>query len=302
MTQAILITIAITAIAAAVWHHVRRKRMQHQCYLMAEALRNHDYTFRLSTHGWYGSDRKAIECINAMMQHLAYNRQDTEIDSWVKLTHILTHEIMNSAAPIASLSDTLMDRADVKQSPIYDAMKAINDTSHNLMRFVNSYRHYTLVPKPEMAPTHVAQLTEQIRQINMVPPHIRLDIDTTPADLTLTCDPTQTTQVLINIVKNAVENLQSTPTDNPHIAITAHRNYRGNVEISIRNNGQTIPPEVRQNIFVPFYTTKPQGTGIGLPLCLQILHQQHAHLTLDPPHTNGWATTFKIEFDSNQNN
>lgn len=299
MTVSIIIALtAITAIAYCIYTH---RRMKRQCHLMLEAQRNHDYTFRLSTHGWWGSNRHAIENMNDMMTLMANNRLDTELDSWVRLTHILTHEIMNSATPIASLSDTLARRSDVRDSDIADAVDAINDTAHSLLRFVDSYRKYTLLPKPDMQTVRLDEIIESIHKMQIVPKDVRFEADISPADLCLECDPTQTRQVLINIIKNAVENFDEYPIEQPHIALYAHRNYQGNIEICIKNNGKAIDKDKRRQIFVPFYTTKTTGTGIGLPLSQQILHQQNARLSLEPPNTNGWSTIFIITFEKTNN-
>lgn len=224
--------------------------------------------------------------------HHELNAQEQE--SWSKLTRVLTHEIMNSIAPITSLSETLMQRADVRQSPLADAIGAIHETSAGLMNFVESYRKYSALQQPQPEPFYVRELLEQVKQLSLLPPSIQLTSQQEPDDLMIYADPHLIRQVLINLLRNAVEAI------GPHtgrIHLRAFLTPNEQVYIHVNNNGPIIPAAEAENIFVPFFTTKPQGSGIGLSLSRQIMKLSGGNLSLLRPKTNGWNTTFVLEFN-----
>lgn len=216
-----------------------------------------------------------------------------EQESWSKLTRVLTHEIMNSIAPITSLSETLMQRADVCQSPLADAIGAIHETSAGLMNFVESYRKYSALQHPQPEPFYVRELFAQLKQLSLLPPHIQLTSQQEPDDLMLYADPHLIRQVLINLLRNAVEAIGEA---GGRIHLRAFLTPNEQVYIHVSNNGPIIPAAEAENIFVPFFSTKPQGSGIGLSLSRQIMKISGGNLSLLRPKTNGWNTTFVMEF------
>ena len=172
------------------------------------------------------------------------NEMDTkELESWIKLTRVLTHEIMNSIAPISSLSETFLLRKDVIDSPIYEGIRAI------------------------------------------------LQIE--PDDLMLYADPNLIRQVLINLLKNAT---QAIGEKKGKIHIRAYSTKEEHILVYVSNDGPTIPEKEAEEIFVPFFTTKKEGSGIGLSLSRQIMKLSNGSISLLKAETNGWNTTFVLEF------
>ena len=217
-----------------------------------------------------------------------------ELDSWIKLTRVLTHEIMNSIAPISSLSETFMHRDDVRQSSLYEGIRAIHNTSAGLISFVDSYRKFSSLQKPSPEPFYVKELTAQIENLHLIPPHIAFTQLIEPSDLMLYADPNLIRQVLINLIKNAV---QAIGPESGRIHIRAYSSADEHVFIYVSNNGPSIPETEAEEIFVPFFTTKKDGSGIGLSLSRQIMKLSGGTITLLKAGTNGWNTTFVLEFE-----
>lgn len=289
-----IILIILLLLVALYLHH--QLRMRRACKYILEALDNKDYTFRLSNKGAWLGEKALIDTLNGLIQKISEERQDVEVQSWEKLTRILTHEIMNGIAPITSLSDVFMRRKDVKDSPIYDGIKAIHDTSIGLMDFVDSYRKFTSLQQPTPEAFSLRELIEGVKSLGLVPEDItfttRYDLD---SDIVV-ADRNLMRQVVINIVKNAVESFKDiTHTNRREIQIFAYQYPGTPYRISISNNGAPIPEDVRQDIFVPFFTTKKTGSGIGLALCRQIMRLSGGSINLLRANTNGWVTTFILE-------
>lgn len=294
MTWIIILLLFILCLFALYFR--RQILMRRACYQIIDALDNKDYTFRLSTKGSYLGDKALIETLNSLIQKISEERQDVEVQSWEKLTRILTHEIMNGIAPITSLSDVFMRRKDVKDSPIYDGMKAIHDTSIGLMDFVDSYRKFTSLQQPSPEHFSLRELIEGVKNLGAVPEGINLAVRYDLDDDQVFADKNLLRQVVINIVKNAVESFNDVTHDNRReIQIFAYQYPGTPYRISISNNGAPIPEDVRQDIFVPFFTTKKTGSGIGLALCRQIMRLSGGTINLLRANTNGWPTTFVLE-------
>jgi nitrogen fixation/metabolism regulation signal transduction histidine kinase len=245
-----------------------------------------------------------MEALNSLVDRLSSERQNIEVHSWEKLTRILTHEIMNSIAPITSLSSVFLRRKDVQESPIYNGIKAIHDTSTGLMEFVDSYRKYTTLQKPQPEDFSLREMMDGIQNLGLVPEDVTLYVKYDLEDDTVHADKTLIRQVIINIIKNAVESFNKIP-EHP---VAKHRertiqvfayHYPGTpLRIAISNNGAVIPPLVAADIFVPFFTTKKTGSGIGLSLCRKIMQMSGGTINLLAAGTNGWPTTFVLEFNS----
>lgn len=190
--------------------------------------------------------------------------EETEIEAWQKLVSVLTHEIMNSLTPIIGLSESaegMDERAD-------SALAVIHRRSKGLLEFVNNYRKLTRIPQPQMESVPVQEYFNDLEQFY----GNRLCCNVSPSALEVNADPRQLMQVLVNLVKNASE------AGDGVIELNASRMADGNIEISVRDYGHGILPEVMDSIFVPFFTTKPQGSGIGLSLCKQIVKQHRGRL------------------------
>ncbi len=236
-------------------------------------------------------DRKVVRIL--IMNDIHNELDEKELDSWIKLTRVLTHEIMNSMAPISSISDTFMQREDVKDSEIYDGIRAIHETSTGLISFVDSYRKFSALQQPQPEPFYVQEIMKQVSSLNIVPEHINLNIQVEPNDLMLYADSNLIRQLLINLLKNAV---QAIGNHQGRILVHAYADKNEHVFINVSNNGPAISSELARQIFVPFFTTKQDGSGIGLSLARQIMKLSGGTITLLKTGTNNWPVTFQLEF------
>ena len=235
-----------------------------------------------------------------------------EMDSWQKLIRILNHEIMNSVAPITSLSSTLLGfykSGKDEKGPGFITQKIISDTirglgiiedhGNGLINFVESYRSLTQLPKPEFTHVNIEEFLERITILinsyldsegvkDEIKPLITTSV--TPANLTLMADDKLLAQVIINVVRNAVEAFGERINENI-ISIAASKNNEGRVIVTVKDNGPGMDAEMLEKIFVPFFTTKESGTGIGLSLSRQIMRIHNGNITCDSIPGEGTAIT-----------
>lgn len=218
---------------------------------------------------------------------------EKEIDSWIRLTRVLTHEIMNSVTPITSLSDTLLSLSDAHDEEIRSGLQTISTTGKGLLAFVESYRRFTRIPTPEPSLFYVKafidRMVELARHQNTCK-NITFHTDIFPADLIVYADENLISQVVINLLKNAIQAI-GTQADGK-IEISARCNDSEEILIEIKNNGPVIPPEIADHIFIPFFTTKEGGSGIGLSISRQIMRLSGGSITLLP----GKETKFVLKF------
>jgi two-component system, NtrC family, nitrogen regulation sensor histidine kinase NtrY len=236
-----------------------------------------------------------------------------EMDSWQKLIKILNHEIMNSVAPITSLSSTLSGfykSGENETGPQLISGKIISDTirglgiieehGKGLIKFVESYRSLTQLPKPEFTRINIEEFFERITILAnsfldseseryQIRPAIKTKV--TPSGLTMMADDKLIAQVIINVIRNSVEAFEINRDDNL-IAITAFKDPDGRIIMTIQDNGPGMDSEVLEKIFVPFFTTRESGTGIGLSLSKQIMRLHNGNITCDSAPGNG--TTFSL--------
>ena len=214
-----------------------------------------------------------------------------EIDSWVKLIRVLTHEIMNTVTPIISLSDTLLKNSLGEQ---HSRLQVINRTSKELVQFVENYRKFTRMPTPTpklfYVRTFLERMTELIRPLSKT--DCKICIDVQPQDLLVYADEGLISRVVSNILKNATEAIG----ENGRITLRAYSNAQESVVIDITNNGPLIPDEIASHIFIPFFTTKPQGSGIGLSVSRQIMRISNGSILLLSDKT-ARLTTFRLIFN-----
>ncbi len=235
-----------------------------------------------------GKDVKIVAVSNIDPQ-LSENQEE----SWNKLTRVLTHEIMNTITPIVSLSDTLNQCAveDKLDSNYISGLETISASSKGLLSFVESYRSLTRVAAPIRKSFLVGELVERVFQLT-APYTSDVGIGTVyiekTEDVILWADENQIAQILINLVKNAAQ------AGATRIEISVELDSLENVVIEVFNNGAPISAEGREEIFVPFYTTKQEGTGIGLSLSRQIMRLHNGSLTLSRSDEKG--TAFKLRF------
>ena len=227
-----------------------------------------------------------------VVQDIHKELDEKETDSWVKLIRVLTHEIMNTITPITSISESILKyfketdgKSTIELSEDYiqntvKGLEVIKEQGGDLMEFVQSYRSFLSLPKPDKALVPAQRLLDKVmvlmhqeNQNNDIEFEIRVD----PKDLELFLDEKQISQILINLVKNALQSLsgqeEAMPVDSQgRISIIAGISKKGKKYIQISDNGPGIHPDVIDEIFVPFFTTKNTGTGIGLSLSKQIMH------------------------------
>ena len=197
--------------------------------------------------------------------------------AWEKLTRILTHEIMNSLAPVTSISSTLLNskgNAEVLQQ----GLETIHGTSDRLMKFVDSFRSVTRIPLPKKEPFYLLELFNEAVPL-IAPGDIRLVLAVDPKDTMIYADRVQLQQVVVNLLKNAVEAC-SLRDGERWIELRSHIAPDERVHIEISNNGGAIPADVAENIFTPFFTTKRDGSGIGLAVSKQIIRLHGGTLSL----------------------
>ena len=219
---------------------------------------------------------------------------ENESESWSKLSHVLTHEIMNSVTPITSLSDTLLSMVEDKDEEISHGLQTISATGKGLLAFVESYRKFTRIPTPEPSlfylKAFIERMVELARHQNPCD-HITFHTKIDPADLILHADENLISQVVINLLKNAIQAIGDQP--DGQIDIQVYCNETEEVLIEIKNNGPVIPPEIVEHIFIPFFTTKEGGSGIGLSISRQIMRLSGGSLTLLPDNKE---TKFILKF------
>ena len=226
-----------------------------------------------------------------------------EVDSWIKLIRVLTHEIMNTITPVTSLSETLLkelgsqelpsaDSASAEQAKLKQGLETIHKTGTELLAFVNNYRRFTHVPQPQPALFYVEPFLERMAMLC----NHEVEIEVTPKDLLAYADESLISHVVTNLLKNAVEafnGLQSEPTTKASIRLHAYTNEQEAIIIDVSNNAGLIPDDIASHIFIPFFTTKPEGSGIGLSLSRQIMRVSGGSLSLHQDKAQG-ITTFRI--------
>jgi len=275
----IIIIIAIATVIAAVCFYHHQKVLKDRAYLMREAIRNREFTFHLPVKGLFFGERALQEALNDLGKEISGLVAQNEVESWQKLTRVLTHEIMNATAPISSISQAYLNSPQIKGTPYEEGIQAIYDTTKGLSNFVDSYRKLTQLQEPVPTDIDLLDFTISLKPL-FTSIEWKIDI---PSDLTIKADKNLLRQVLINLCKNAVE------------AGAKSIDIRWNNALYISNDGSPIPAEVRREIFIPFFTTKQTGSGIGLALSRQIMMMQGKNLKLADTPVSGFHTTFVIE-------
>ena len=237
------------------------------------------------------------------LSDVSHELSNQEVDSWIKLIRVLTHEIMNTITPVTSLSETLLKElnseelytaksSSAEQAKLKQGLETIHKTGTELLAFVNNYRRFTHVPQPQPALFYVEPFLERMAMLC----NHEVEIAVTPKDLLAYADESLISHVVTNLLKNAVEafnDLQSIPTTKPFIRLHAYTNEQEAVIIDVSNNAGLIPDDIASHIFIPFFTTKPEGNGIGLSLSRQIMRVSGGSLSLHQYKAQG-ITTFRI--------
>lgn len=224
---------------------------------------------------------------------------ETESKAWQKLLSVLTHEIMNSIAPISSLADTLKKRLEgLPNSEELDDIRLGTETikrrSEGLLKFAGTYRSLNKVAQPELVTVFAAELFENLYQLmepSLIQKNIELDIILKDPRLQLALDVNLIEQVLINLLLNAIEAVKDQK--QPYISLSALAN-NGSPQIKIQDNGKGIPADLMENIFIPFFTTRKNGSGVGLTLSKQIMLMHRGNISVQSE--EGKGSVFVLQF------
>ena len=242
------------------------------------------------------------------LQNIQNELEEKEMEAWQNLVRVLTHEIMNSVTPISSLAGTVEEEikpfigeqnghALTKDqiNDIHISLVTISKRSEGLIHFVKEFRSLTSVPKPRPSSIAVRELLEEVIVLHrreLMEHCIQYSISVYPEDLTLSADKNMIEQVIINLVRNAIQAFEDQ--SDKKIELKAYLNDKSRTIISILDNGTGIDPEAMEKIFIPFFTTKKTGSGIGLSLSRQIMRQHQGTLTVKS--TVGKGTEFVMRF------
>ena len=221
------------------------------------------------------------------LSDVSHELSNQEVDSWIKLIRVLTHEIMNTITPVTSLSETLLTRV-TEDKDLKQGLETIHKTGTELLAFVNNYRRFTHVPQPQPALFYVEPFLERMALLC----NHEVEIEVSPKDLLAYADESLLSHVVTNLLKNAVEAFREKEKLS-FIRLQAYANAQESIIIDVSNNAGLIPEDVASHIFIPFFTTKPEGSGIGLSLSRQIMRVSGGSLSLHQDKAQG-ITTFRI--------
>ena len=286
--QIILLLVIVAVVVAVITAvSIRRKDIRKVAYMM-DALEDGELNFRFQDKNKFNRTLNRIRTIFEMQ------RQAHEQDSWTKLIRVLTHEIMNTVSPIASLSDAMAKSVDENghsELDIKSGLETISDSSKNLIGFVQTYRQLSGVAKPVRKALDLRELMEGVISLNSgfatscgATCSYRPEED----DLMIYADEGQISQILINLIKNALQ------AGARHIDITARMGKDDEVIVQVANDGEPIPVSAQEQIFIPFYTTKKEGSGIGLSISRQIMRNHNG--TIELLRSDARQTVFELRF------
>ena len=281
----VVIVAIVAAIVAAV--HVRRSDIKKVGYMM-DALEDGELNFR------FQEKNKFNRTLNRIRTIFEKQRQQHEQDSWTKLIRVLTHEIMNTVSPIASLSDAMAKSVDENghsELDIKAGLETISDSSKNLIGFVQTYRQLSGVAKPVRKALFLQELMDNVIGLNSEFAASCGAVCTyrpEEPDLMVYADEGQISQIFINLIKNALQ------AGAKHIDITARMGKDDEVIVCVANDGEAIPVSAQEQIFIPFYTTKKEGSGIGLSISRQIMRNHNGSIEL--VRSDDQQTVFELRF------
>jgi signal transduction histidine kinase len=286
MVVLIVVAVALVTWLLASWF-TRQRDIKKVAYMM-DALEDGELNFRFQERS------KLNRTLNRIRTIFERQRQAHEQDSWTKLIRVLTHEIMNTVSPIASLSDAMAKSVDENghsELDIKSGLETISDSSKNLIDFVQTYRQLSGVAKPVRRALYLQELMDGVIALNSeyvascgAYCRYRPEED----DLMVYADEGQISQILINLIKNALQ------AGAKHIDISARMGQDDEVIVRVANDGEPIPASAQEQIFIPFYTTKKEGSGIGLSISRQIMRNHNG--TIELLRSDAALTVFQLIF------
>ena len=280
----IIVAIVVAVISIL---RTRHKDIKKVAYMM-DALEDGELNFR------FQDKNKFNRTLNRIRTIFEKQRQAHEQDSWTKLIRVLTHEIMNTVSPIASLSDAMAKSVDEKGESELDikaGLETISDSSKNLIEFVQTYRQLSGVAKPIRRALDLQELMDNVIALNSELAASYGAVCTyrpEEPDLMIYADDGQISQILINLIKNAMQ------AGAKHVDITARMGKDDDVIVRVANDGGPIPASAQEQIFIPFFTTKKEGSGIGLSLSRQIMRNHNGSIELVK--SDSQQTVFELQF------
>ena len=281
----VLLAAALVAVVTAV--RTRRKDIRKVAYMM-DALEDGELNFRFKDTNRFNRTLNRIRTI------FEKQRQAHEQDSWTKLIRVLTHEIMNTVSPIASLSDAMarsVDESGHSDLDLKAGLETISDSSRNLIDFVQTYRQLSGVAKPVRKALDLQELMDGVIALNSeFATSCGACCTYQPAepDLMIYADEGQISQILINLIKNALQ------AGAKEVRISARMGDDDEVIVQVANDGDPIPAAAQEQIFIPFYTTKKEGSGIGLSISRQIMRNHNGSIEL--LRSDARETVFELRF------
>ena len=274
--------------------HTRRKDIKKVAYMM-DALEDGELNFR------FQDKNKFNRTLNRIRTIFEKQRQAHEQDSWTKLIRVLTHEIMNTVSPIASLSDAMAQSVDEhghSELDIKAGLETISDSSKNLIDFVQTYRQLSGVAKPIRKALELQELMDSVIGLNrefIASNGAECVYRPEEPDLMIYADEGQISQIFINLIKNALQasgSLESARSE--RIDISARMDRDDEMVVRVANDGAPIPASAQEQIFIPFYTTKKEGSGIGLSISRQIMRNHNG--TIELVRSDAAQTVFELRF------
>ncbi len=285
----ILICLAVAAICAMSAAVYMRQRDRKKISYMLDALEDGELNFR------FVESNKFNRTLNRLRWIFERKRQSEEQESWEKLIRVLTHEIMNTVSPIASLSDALSRYASLppeeQKMDVKAGLETISASSRDLIKFVETYRELSGIAKPLRKAVMLDHLIERVMHLTeqqCAEAGIQCTYHASTPDILLYVDEGQISQIFVNLIKNAIQ------AGATQVSITAAIDSQDETCIHVSNNGSMIDKDNREQIFVPFFTTKPSGSGIGLSLSRQIMTRHNGSISL--LYSNPTQTVFELIF------
>ena len=285
MVAALLGAVLITGVAATLL--TRRRDMRRVSYMM-DALEDGELNFR------FRENNRFNKALNRILYIFEKQRRQHEQDSWMKLIRVLTHEIMNTVSPIASLSEALVESMDAERTEEIDlreALGTIADSSKDLIKFVQTYRELSGVERPHRARVDLRTLVERTISLNseaLASCGAECRYLSGGRKIEIFADEEQVSRIFINLIKNALQ------AGARELTVSAELREDDEVTVRFANDGEPIPRQVQEQIFMPFFTTKPEGSGIGLSLARQIMGRHNGSIDLE--RSDAGSTVFVLRF------
>ena len=282
----IAIIVGIAGIAVLTTLAISKRKTVGKINYMFDAFEDGEINFKFRGKG---SLNKSLNRLRGIFER---QKIANEQESWAKLTRVLTHEIMNTLAPVVSLTDSLNRNEKIREDEILkESLDIISDSSHHLIEFVNTYRQITGIARPvrqKIDLKKVIDKTIKLNETHLLEKQVKVSKAYPNEDITIFADEIQVSQVIQNLIKNAwqahAHNIYF------HLKILSDNS----IVLWVKNDGTPIPVEAHEQIFIPFYTTKEEGTGIGLSVCRQIM--QYHKGSIDLLRSNPSETIFELSF------